>query len=168
MNTDKLFTAIASKHFGVETLKEQKSDRLDFHDVSIIGMQRALEAAFEAGKTAAKYGEDTIIVDPTDPDEILQSLRISKIEGNDMGGRWVTGHIAGHKFEALVFLEHADNKNYELDKSKISKLWIKNKVTETIVANFDRGWDTKPTTELASIIVDLLAAGLADMVFESN
>lgn len=165
MNTDKLFTAIASKHFGVETLKEQKSDRLDFHDVSVIGMQRALEAAYEAGKIAAKYGEDAILVDPTDTDEILGSLTISKIEGREIGGRWVTGHIAGHKFQALVFPEHAEKKSYEMSKSKISKFWLKHKITDTVVANFDRGWDTKPTTDLAVIITDLLAAGLADTIF---
>lgn len=166
MNTEKLFTAIATEHFGVETLKERKSDSLDFHDVGVNGMRRGLEAAFEAGKLVAKHGEDIIIFGSTDPDEILESMRISKIKGNDMGGKWVTGHIAGHEFQALVFAEHADNKSFELDKSKISKLWVKNKITDKVVVCFDRGWDTKPATKPASIIVDLLAAGLADMVFE--
>jgi hypothetical protein len=47
-----LFEAIAREHLFVETLKEQKSDRLDFHDVSVVGLQRALRAAFEAGRQA--------------------------------------------------------------------------------------------------------------------
>jgi hypothetical protein len=34
-----------------------------------------------------------------------------------------------------------------------------------VVANFDRGWDIRPTTKVATAIVDFLAAGLADCVY---
>ncbi len=47
-----LFEEIALKHFFVQTLKTQNSDRLDFHDVSVWAIESALKAAFEAGVQA--------------------------------------------------------------------------------------------------------------------
>lgn len=41
--------AIAAKHLGIKTLETQKSDSLDFHDVSVWGIEAALKAAFELG-----------------------------------------------------------------------------------------------------------------------
>ncbi|MBL8747092.1 MAG: hypothetical protein JNK58_12150 [Phycisphaerae bacterium] len=75
------------------------------------------------------------------------------------------GTIAGHDFEALVFPEHADEAAFELDDSRISKLWLREKSTRTEVACFDRGWDREPTTDAARAIVGLLAAGLAEHIF---
>ena len=45
---------IAFKFLNFETLEERKSDSLDFHEVSVWSVKAALEAAFEAGKNAAK------------------------------------------------------------------------------------------------------------------
>ena len=45
-----LFELIAQKHLGVETLEEQKSDALDFHEVAVWQIREALEAAFAAGQ----------------------------------------------------------------------------------------------------------------------
>jgi hypothetical protein len=47
-----LLEEIALKHFFVQTLQTQNSDRLDFHDVSVWAMDSALKAAFEAGVQA--------------------------------------------------------------------------------------------------------------------
>lgn len=101
----------------------------------------------------------------TDAGEMLDTLKITKREGRKVGGNWITGTIAGHKFEALVFPEHAECESYELGNSRISKLWIKNIEENREAANFDRGWDVEPTTPAARQIVDLLAAGLAELVF---
>lgn len=49
---DEVFAAIAAKHLRIETLEERKSDRLDFHEVSVWGVKAALEAAYAAGKAA--------------------------------------------------------------------------------------------------------------------
>lgn len=46
---DPLLSAIARKHFDIETLETRKSDRLDFHEVSVWSLHDALEAAFKAG-----------------------------------------------------------------------------------------------------------------------
>jgi hypothetical protein len=48
-NTNRLFTAIAKRHLNIPTLREQKSDRLDFHDVSVWDVKDALQAAYDAG-----------------------------------------------------------------------------------------------------------------------
>ena len=47
---NKLLEQIALKHFFIETLETQHSDRLDFHDVAVWSIKSALEAAYAAGK----------------------------------------------------------------------------------------------------------------------
>ena len=47
----KILTGIAQKNLGIETLETRKSDDLDFHDVAVWGLKRALEDAFIAGMT---------------------------------------------------------------------------------------------------------------------
>ncbi len=101
----------------------------------------------------------------TDPVEMLATLKIKKNFDRRCGGTWVTGTIAGHTFSALVFPEHAECESYELDRSRISKLWLKDHATGLEAANFDRGWDRTPTTDTAQQVVDLLSAGLAETVF---
>lgn len=43
------FTAIAKRHLHVETLETRGSDSLDFHDVGVIGIRRALADAYNLG-----------------------------------------------------------------------------------------------------------------------
>jgi len=54
MTQEKLFQAIAQKHLFIETLEQRMSDSLDFHEVSVWGVEAALKEAFEAGKRAAR------------------------------------------------------------------------------------------------------------------
>ena len=97
--------------------------------------------------------------------DLVGSLALDKIELRSVGGTWVTGTMGKHRFEALVFPDHASCQGYELHDSRISKLWIQRLADKTVVACFDRGWDCKPKTEVAGQIVELLAAGLAEHVF---
>jgi hypothetical protein len=100
--------------------------------------------------------------------EIGDDLRITKTTRRAAGsGTWVIGTIAGHRFDALVFPEHAECPDYELGDSRISKLWLQRLSDKTCVANFDRGWDIRPTTKVAAAIVDFLAAGLAEHTYPS-
>lgn len=48
-NLNALFDQIAEQHLSIETLRERKSDSLDFHEVSVWGLRAALQAAYEAG-----------------------------------------------------------------------------------------------------------------------
>ncbi|MEN6537121.1 MAG: hypothetical protein ABFD89_25925 [Bryobacteraceae bacterium] len=101
-----------------------------------------------------------------DAAEMGGDLRITKTTRRAAGsGTWVIGTIAGHRFDGLVFPEHAECPDYELDDSRISKLWVQRLSDKVTVANFDRGWDVRPTTTLAQAIVDFLAAGLAEHTY---
>jgi hypothetical protein len=56
---NKLLEQIALKHFFIETLETQHSDRLDFHDVSVWAVKSALEAAYAAGIEAGNNTSTT-------------------------------------------------------------------------------------------------------------
>jgi hypothetical protein len=100
-------------------------------------------------------------------DDLAYDFETTRISRQREGGAgvWVTGRISDHRFDALVFPEHAENPEYELGLSRISKLWVRRNSDKATVLNFDRGWDVRPTTEVAAQIADFLAAGLADHVF---
>lgn len=80
------------------------------------------------------------------------------------GGTWTEGTIAGHRFSALVFPEHAESQEYEIDNIRISKLWIQRLADRRTVYNWDRGLDQEAETDLAQEIVNFLAVGLADHI----
>lgn len=97
--------------------------------------------------------------------DLGDDLEITKTSRRAAGrGTWVRGRIAGHCFDALVFPEHAENAEWELDDSRISKLWVQRLADKQTVFNWDRGLDVAATTDIARAIVDFLAAGLADYV----
>ena len=50
IDLNKELTKIAKKYLYIDTLEEQHSDSLDFHDVSVWGVEAALKAAFDLGK----------------------------------------------------------------------------------------------------------------------
>lgn len=47
-----LFAQIAKTHFFMETLETRKSDSLDFKEVAVWSVKKALEAAYQAGYAA--------------------------------------------------------------------------------------------------------------------
>src|SRR5262245_20310901 len=99
-------------------------------------------------------------------DDISHDFEITKVNRQAAGaGTWVCGRLAGHRFEALVFPKHADNPDWELGTSPISRLWIQRLADRATVVNFDRGWDVRPTDELAKRIAGFLEAGLSEHVF---
>lgn len=49
-----LLTAIAQEELLVDTLETRMSDNLDFYDVTVWGIKRALERAYEAGQQSVK------------------------------------------------------------------------------------------------------------------
>lgn len=105
--------------------------------------------------------------DAADDDlDVGYDLQITKTTRQAAGaGTWVCGTLNGHRFDALVFPEHAENPDYELGDSRISKLWVQLLADETTVVNFDRGWDVRPADAVARRIAGFLEAGLADHVF---
>ena len=55
---DALVGELAQKHLFIKTLEERKRDSLDFHEVSVWGVQAALEAAYAAGFAAANQEKE--------------------------------------------------------------------------------------------------------------
>lgn len=97
--------------------------------------------------------------------DVGDDLEFTKIERRAVGGTWVSGTLNGHSFSALVFPEHAENPDYEIEDSKISKLWIQRISDKKTVFNWDRGEDIAAQTSAAEIIVGFLCAGLADHTY---
>ena len=98
--------------------------------------------------------------------DVGHDLEITKTTRRAAGsGTWVCGTLSGHRFDALVFPEHADNADWELADSRISKLWVQRLADRATVYNWDRGADVAPVDDVATQIVDFLAAGLADHVY---
>jgi hypothetical protein len=123
------------------------------------------EEEWDGLKAATDAGRKVLPPIPTEPGEMLATLKIDTTTRRSAGaGTWVEGSIAGHDFQALVFPEHAANASFELGRSRISKLWLREQATRRDVAAFERGWDVQPTTPAARTIVDLLCAGLAETV----
>ena len=80
-------------------------------------------------------------------------------------GNWIKGKLNGHRFEALVFADHAESAEYEIDQSRISKLWIQRLADKKEVYNWDRGLDVPAANKTVQAIVDFLAAGLAETIY---
>lgn len=97
--------------------------------------------------------------------DLVIARRIRRAAG---AGDWVIGTVNAHRFDALTFPAHAECPDYELGTSRISKLWLQSLTDHCVVANFDRGWDIRPTTETAAAIVDFLAANLAERVYVNH
>ena len=104
----------------------------------------------------------------TNPDDldVGHDLEITKTTRRASGGgTWVCGTLSGHRFDALVFPEHADNPDWEIGDSRISKLWIQRLADKREVFNWDRGPDRMAIDDTALQIVDFLASGLADHIY---
>jgi hypothetical protein len=80
-------------------------------------------------------------------------------------GIWVKGTIRGFSFEALIFRGHAQQKSYELENSRISKLWVQRICDLQVAAHFDRGWVQRPADATAIIVVEFLTAKLATKTY---
>jgi len=100
--------------------------------------------------------------------DVGDDLRLTRTTRRDsFGGTWVSGTIAGHGFDALVFPGHAANHDYEIGgDSRISKLSLQRLADEAMVYSWDRGLDQPPADATAAAIVDFLCAGLAEHVFD--
>lgn len=102
----------------------------------------------------------------TDGIDIGDDLVITKTTRRASGmGTWVCGRLHGHRFDALVFPAHAENREWEIGDSRISKLWIQRLEDQREVYNWDRGLDVPAANERVQDIVGFLCAGLADHTY---
>ena len=94
-------------------------------------------------------------------------LQITRIKPRtSAGGTWVSGTIDDEfRFDALVFAEHAQTQEYELNGSRISKLWIATIKDRKTTFNFDRGLDIPARCSRTQGVVEFLCEGLADLIY---
>ena len=103
---------------------------------------------------------------PNDDLDVGHDLEITKTTRRASGaGRWVSGTLSGHRFEALVFPEHAANPEWEIGDSRISKLWIQRQADKRDVFSWDRGPDVSAADDTTAQFVDFLAGGMADFIY---
>jgi hypothetical protein len=106
------------------------------------------------------------MTDTNDDLDVGYDLEITKRTRRAAGaGTWVSGTLIGHRFEALVFPEHADCPDWEIGESRVSKLWIQRLADKQTTFNWDRGADVPAADEFTQAIVDFLAGGLADHIY---
>ena len=98
--------------------------------------------------------------------DVGHDLEITKTTRRAAGaGRWVSGTLCGHRFDALVFPEHADNPEWEIGDRRISKLCDQRIADKQQVFNFDCGAGVPAADATTRAIVDFLAGGLADHIY---
>jgi hypothetical protein len=97
--------------------------------------------------------------------DLGHDLQIIRTERRPVGGTWVSGTIHGHRFDALIFPEHAADPDYEIEDSRISKLWVRREADQQVVFNFDRGLDVPAVDATTKAIVEFLCAGLAESTY---
>jgi len=106
--------------------------------------------------------------DTTSHDAFDFELKFTRIKNRASwgGGTWVSGTIDDeYRFDALVFAEHAENPEWELGDSRISKLWISRFSNKETSFNWDRGLDIPAPNKKVQAVVDFLCAGLADAIY---
>jgi hypothetical protein len=100
--------------------------------------------------------------------ELGGDLEITKTTRRAPGnGTWVEGTLNGHRFQALVFPEHAENPNWELGDSCISKLWLQRIADRVEVFHWDRGADRPAADPVSGAIVDFLCTGLSEDIYRT-
>jgi hypothetical protein len=98
--------------------------------------------------------------------DVRASLATARVTSRtSAGGAWVRGVLRGHRFEALVFPAHADQSEWELARSRISKLWVQRRADGRTVFSWDRGPDVPADDRATQAVVDALAAHLAEFVY---
>jgi hypothetical protein len=90
------------------------------------------------------------------------AVRRTKAKG---GAMWAEGTIAGYAFEALVFPEHAGDPAFELDGSRIAKLYIREPGETIASAAYDRGWMKPPANDQVHRAARAVGENLARQLF---
>jgi hypothetical protein len=92
-------------------------------------------------------------------------IRINRVTREYAGRTWVRGTVMQFTFHALVFAEHAWYSDYEIERSRISKLCITRTRDGTICYAWDRGLDRPPANRHAARALKLITRHLAAMIF---
>jgi len=94
-----------------------------------------------------------------------EELGIRSICARDAGEAWVHGELGMHHYLALVFHDQPAEPHHALDKTRISKLWIREINSDKTVLHYERGWVVYPVSYGATHLLFRLAHDLANVVF---
>jgi hypothetical protein len=97
--------------------------------------------------------------------EDLAVLSADRAVGGD--STWVSGTVNGHRFEAKIYGRHASNHDWEIGRSRISKLEVRRLEDDRCVFSWNRGSEPleKDPLEKESrtrLIVEFLTTGALD------
>jgi hypothetical protein len=159
--TAAILAAIAKEHLLIPTLAARNRDRLDFHDCGVANLRAALQAAYDAGRRHRTRRARPVA------EEVHGELVFTQKPTGECGD-WATGRIGAFSFQAKVYPEHAKVANYEIGRSRISKLELRRLDNDAVAYAWDRGLDTPAIDAAAQAAVDALAAQLADLCFGST
>lgn len=98
----KIFTQIAQKHLGIQTLEQRNRDSLDFHDVGVVGVQQALSAAYDAGQASAGAGLTESLRDNLSPEAV--AAMVSWLQPATTNDKKVTREIAWFRDQLVDML----------------------------------------------------------------
>lgn len=85
--------------------------------------------------------------------EKLKINKDSKPKTNNNTGKWEKIENPDYDIDILAFKEPSV---FGIDKGCISKLCVTNKHTHTVVCNYDRGWDVKPTHDFIKLYHEII------------
>jgi hypothetical protein len=83
----------------------------------------------------------------------LYKLVVKGRKAAQAGGVWITGIFSSCIWQIKRFDEGS---KYGIRGGKISKLWIKDKATGLVIADYERGWSIRPTRKLAKELFEIL------------
>lgn len=93
---DDLLLAIAKQHLGIGTLEARNSDSLDFHDIGVSSLKRALHAAFVAGQESGLNDREGEKLAPgenkIDPKRCLVDTEVIRNLATDMAIKLLTAN----------------------------------------------------------------------------
>ena len=94
--TSGVLSAIARETLGIATLETRKSDRLDFHEVSVWGLAAALRAAYDAGAACGPAPDDALRCHPNYHPADLTYLRAKGFDDARILAYWTDERARGN------------------------------------------------------------------------
>ena len=111
MTRDKTIKRIARDILKLETLRSRKSDRLDFHDLSVWQVKEALEAAYDAGHARGIARSRPLIAAA---DELISTIMAAR-------KHWDTGALDEIEPACTNLLQHVEAAKQALKAHKTGK-----------------------------------------------
>lgn len=87
------------------------------------------------------------------PTYLVEKLQAKKLKST-FGNPWY--EIKNDKYTCKIMRFDEPSAQYGIEGGKISKLWIQDIKTKKVVANYDRGWDIEPTSDVKKFYDEII------------